>query len=331
MTVAAKSKGLGRGLSSLMGDDETAAAVEVEKPEAESVSPQVADKVLKEVEAAVKEPPKESKKEKDQEKEKAPPSVLPIAALTPTSLQPRKHFDAEHLRDLTNSIKTKGLLQPILVRKSSKAGEYEIVAGERRWRAAQKAKLHEVPVVIKHLNNQEVLQIALIENIQREDLTPIEEARAYERLINDFSNTQEDIAKFISKSRSHVANLLRLLTLPTDVIKLIEDGKLSMGHARTLVGLSNASALAKKIIKDKMSVRDAEQLTADKKAAKAVTKGSKSEKDADTKALERGMSEILGLKVDISHRGKSGGKLSIKYKTLEQLADICDRLKKNTS
>ena len=340
MATATKTKGLGRGLSSLMSDEETAATVEAKKPVPNPVQKKPNEQLLKEVEAAVKEPPKaatpapaEKAEGKAEEKGKAvpPPSVLPIASLTPTPLQPRKNFAPEQLRELANSIKTKGLLQPILVRKSGKAGGYEIVAGERRWRAAQKAKLHEVPVVVKHLNNQEVLQIAIIENIQREDLSSVEEARAYARLIDDFSNTQEDIAKFVSKSRSHVANLLRLLTLPEDVIELIETGKLSMGHARALVGQSDASALAKKAIKEKMTVRDVERLTSDKKAATAAAKGERSGKDADTKALEQGLSEILGLKVAIAHSGKSGGKIAIKYKTLEQLGDICDRLKKEPS
>lgn len=327
-TAAKKLKSLGRGLSSLMGDADTASTIETGTPAPKQAPPKPDNKALKQVQAAIKEPPKKAEPVLAKEKNKAPPSVLPIASLTPTPLQPRKNFHPEQIRELANSIKNKGLLQPILVRKSSKAGEYEIVAGERRWRAAQKAKLHEVPVVVKHLNNQEVLQISIIENIHREDLTPIEEARAYARLIDDFSNTQEDIAKLVSKSRSHIANLLRLLTLPEDVIELLDAGKLTMGHARTLVGKADASALAKKIIKEKMSVREAEQLTADKRAVSAAAKEGAPEKDADTRALEQGLSEILGLKVNIAHRGKTGGKLAIKYKTLEQLADICERLKK---
>ena len=340
MAPAAKSKGLGRGLSSLMGDDEVVTALK-KTPPPKKPAPQKTQQAVKDIKAAAeakkaepreqsKQQPKAAPAKAAKSEAKAAPNVLPIASLAPNALQPRTHFAPEQIRELADSIKKKGMLQPILVRKGSKAGQYEIVAGERRWRAAQKAKLHEVPVVLKQLNNQEVLQIAIIENIQREDLTPVDEARAYERLIKDFQNTQEDIAKLVSKSRSHIANLTRLLTLPKDVIELIEKGKLSMGHARPLVGKANASELAKKIIKDKLTAREAEALAADKKPAQAAAKKGKAEKDADTLALEKSLQDGLGLKVDISHRGKSGGRLTVRYKTLEQLDDICGRLVKRS-
>lgn len=303
--MAAKKRGLGKGLSALLGEDTSAA-----------LSPDVyMDKLAAKSTPKTKEPPK------------GPIGTVPIEFLMPTPLQPRRIFKEEQLKELANSIKEKGLLQPILVRPGQKPDSYEIVAGERRWRAAQKAGLHELPVVIRTLDNQEVLQVAIIENIQREDLTPVEEAQGYSRLINDFGHKQEEVAKFVGKSRSHVANLVRLLTLPQDVIKLIDEGLLTMGHARALVASDDPSALAKQIIAKGMNVREIEDLVGEKKSAGKPSKKTKKIKDADTLALEKSLSNSLGLKVDIQHKGKSG-RLVIHYKDLDQLDDVCARLKK---
>ena len=243
-------------------------------------------------------------------------------------MQPRRTFDETALSELTASVKEKGILQPILVRPGKTPEEgFEIIAGERRWRAAQKAGVHEVPVVIKQLSDQEVLEIALIENVQRADLNPVEEARGYRTLISQFSYTQEELAQVIGKSRSHLANALRLLTLPDEILDLVESGKLSAGHARTLVGQADPLSLAEKMISGNLSVRAAEDLvrTAGETGASKKTAGSS--KDADTLALERDVEAMLGLGIDIRHRGEKGGEVRIGYKSLEQLEDLCERLK----
>jgi ParB family chromosome partitioning protein len=249
---------------------------------------------------------------------------MPIEMLRSSPNNPRKHFADEDLDDLAKSIHDKGLLQPIVVRPIS-GGEYEIVAGERRWRAAQRAGIHDVPVLIRELNDGEALEIALIENIQRSDLNPLEEARAYGQLLEQFNYTQQQLAESIGKSRSHIANTLRLLNLPETVRSQIEMGNLTAGHARALVATDSPTELADKIIKLGLSVREAEGLARD--AAPGRKPKSKPEKDADTKALERTVSEAIGLKVDIAHKGDAGGSLIISYKTLEQLEDICQRLR----
>ena len=248
---------------------------------------------------------------------------LPIELIKANPNNPRKHFSEEELEDLAKSIREKGLLQPIMVRPLP-SGEHEIVAGERRWRAAQRAGVHEVPVIIKELSDSEALEIALIENIQRSDLNPLEEARAYSQLLDRFSYTQQQLADAIGKSRSHVANTLRLLNLPDAVRQQIEDGKLSAGHARTLVGIEAPGEVAEQIIKLGLSVREAEGLargiSTHKKAKPTL------EKDADTRALERLISEKIGLKVEIAHQQDGSGAMTISYKTLEQLDDVCRRL-----
>ncbi|MFM8747639.1 MAG: ParB/RepB/Spo0J family partition protein [Aestuariivirga sp.] len=248
---------------------------------------------------------------------------LPIDLIKANPNNPRKHFPEDDLEDLAKSIREKGLLQPITVRPLP-SGEHEIVAGERRWRAAQRAGVHEVPVIIRELSDSEALEIALIENIQRSDLNPLEEARAYSQLLDRFSYTQQQLADAIGKSRSHVANTLRLLNLPEAVRQQIEDGKLSAGHARTLVGIETPAELAEQIIKFGLSVREAESL------ARGVSSQSKAkakpEKDADTRALEKLISDKIGLKVEIAHRQDGSGAMTISYKTLEQLDDVCRRL-----
>lgn len=248
---------------------------------------------------------------------------LPIELLKASPNNPRKHFADSELEDLSKSIRDKGLLQPIVVRPLDH-GDYEIVAGERRWRAAQRAGIHDVPVLIRELTDGEALEIALVENIQRSDLNPLEEARAYALLIEQFTYTQQQLADSIGKSRSHIANTLRLMNLPETVRQHIEQGHLTAGHARALVATDSPAELADQIIKLGLSVREAEGLARDASVAKKPK--AKPEKDADTKALEKSVADALGLSVEINHRGDSGGTVVISYKSLEQLEDLCQRL-----
>jgi ParB family chromosome partitioning protein len=276
--------GLGRGLSALLGDDPVAEAA-----------------------------PRGGVRE------------VPIEKLHPNRYQPRTRFDDAAIEDLAASIRARGILQPILVRPSpSRAGEYEIVAGERRWRAAQRARLHQVPVVEKTLSDTESLELAIVENVQRQDLSPIDEARGYRRLIEEFGHSQQDVAEIVGKSRPHVANMVRLLSLPDKVQGLLESGALSAGHARTLVTSDNAEWLAEEIVNRGLNVRQAEELARD--TPKARAKGAqKPPKDADTRALEKQLSEALGLRVSIDHKGP-GGVVAISYGTLDQLDDVTGRL-----
>jgi ParB family transcriptional regulator, chromosome partitioning protein len=248
---------------------------------------------------------------------------LPIELLHSNPNNPRKQFREEELEDLSKSIREKGLLQPIVVRQRAD-GEFEIVAGERRWRASQRAGLHELPVLIRDLSDGETLEIALIENIQRSDLNPLEEARAYGQLLEQFSYTQQQLADSVGKSRSHIANTLRLLTLPESVRSYIEDGKLTAGHARTLVATDSPADLANKIISLGLSVREAETLTRNNPAT--PTRKAKAAKDADTRALEKQLADAMGLRVEIKAKGREGGTLLIKYKTLDQLDGITHQL-----
>jgi ParB family chromosome partitioning protein len=248
--------------------------------------------------------------------------LLPVAFLKPNRFQPRRFFDAGELKELADSIKEKGILQPILVRPTETRDSYEIVAGERRWRAAQLAKLHEVPVIVRTLTDGESLEIAIIENVQRAGLNAVEEAMGYQELINRFSYTQEQLSDVIGKSRSHIANMLRLLKLPESIKEMITDGRLSAGHARTLVGAPNPEQMAKAILAGGMTVRQAEKKAT---APKAPTKRNTS-KDADTKALESSISNALGMNVEIEHKGERGGIVKIHYKSLEQLDEIMRRL-----
>ncbi|SHH61066.1 ParB/RepB/Spo0J family partition protein [Marivita hallyeonensis] len=260
-----------------------------------------------------------------------PSRTLPVEQLFPNPDQPRRHFDADALDELKASIKSKGVIQPLIVR--PKAGEtdaYEIVAGERRWRAAQAAGVHDVPVVVREFSDEDVLEIAIIENIQRADLNAIEEAAGYEQLMSRFGHTQEKLAQALGKSRSHIANLLRLLTLPDVVKKAVQDGKLSAGHARALVTAPDPVLLAGDIVRRGLSVRETEKLVKDaqnpraEKPAKAKGTSSSGSKDADTKALEGDLSAALGMNVSINHHaGKESGAVTITYETLEDLDSLC--------
>ena len=249
---------------------------------------------------------------------------LQISDLVPNKYQPRKIFDENNLIDLTNSIKERGMIQPIIVRKSNDSeGKFEIIAGERRWLAAQRAGLHSVPVVITEADDLKSLEFAIVENVQRHDLNPLEEAQGYRRLIDEFSYDQEKVSKFIGKSRSHITNSLRLLNLPDDVIKLIETQKLTAGHAKILVGLDNASFVATKIIEKKLSVRQAENFV---KIFKNRKKSSLT-KDTNIIALELSISNKIGLNVEIKNNKRNKGKISFEYKDLDQLNKIIDLIK----
>lgn len=282
-----KPRGLGRGLSALMADVQPAAASDAPR---------------------------------------RPDQSVPIDHIRPNPDQPRRTFDDDALNELAASIKEKGVIQPLIVRRDPQETElYQIVAGERRWRASQMAQLHELPVLIREFDDTEVLEIAIIENIQRADLNPVDEATGYRQLMDRFGHTQDQMARALGKSRSHIANLLRLLNLPTDVLQWLTEGKLTAGHARALVGHDDASKLADHIISKRLSVRDAERLAktglpqSGAKQRKPVT----SVKDADTIQIENELSAQLRMKVSIDHKaGQDGGKLSISYKSLEQLDDL---------
>ena len=291
-----KPRGLGRGLSSLMGD-------------------------------ITKEPITSGVNSENQTDEK----LVPVEKIYPNPNQPRKSFQEEKLIELANSIKTKGLVQPLIVRKKKGTKEsFEIVAGERRWRAAQRAQIHELPVIVKDFSDIEVLEIAIIENVQRADLNPVEEALGYKNLMDNFDHTQEGLSKEIGKSRSHIANLLRLLTLPKEVQNLLISGQLTAGHARALVTSENPVALAKQIISLGLSVRDAERLAKNASQKNAVKKVKIKEKPADTVILETDLSAALKMKVLIDHEvGRENGFISISYKSLEDLDRISEMILNN--
>ena len=252
--------------------------------------------------------------------------VVAIEQLRPNPHQPRRRFDEAELETLVESVQEVGMLQPILVRRMGDSEEsFEIVAGERRWRAAQRAQLHQVPVVIKDLDDSQSLKIALVENIQREDLNAMEEAAGYHRLMEEYGLTQEALSLAVGRSRSHIANTVRLLGLPISVQTLVEEGVLSAGHARALLSADNAEKLAKRAVSKQLSVRAVEELVKEQKPVEVGRRPS-SEKDADTLALEHDLSSALGLHVDISHKGDAGGTVRINYKTLEQLDEVCRRL-----
>ncbi|MEO0751121.1 MAG: ParB/RepB/Spo0J family partition protein [Pseudomonadota bacterium] len=286
-----KKRGLGRGLSALMAD------VQDDMPKDETPSVRA-----------------------DQ--------MIPIEKIVPNPDQPRRHFDKDALEDLAASIAEKGVIQPLIVRR--KEGDtYEIVAGERRWRASQKSKLHEVPAIVRDFSDTEILEVAIIENIQRADLNPLEEAQAFRQLMEKFGHTQDELSKSLGKSRSHIANSVRLLTLPSDVQDLVKDGKLSAGHVRALITSEDPSGLALLAIKKGLSVREVEKM-AKSFSAETVSKKPKStrpvkvDKDADTKALERDLSANLGMKVSVEHsEGQENGKVVISYMTLEDLDTLC--------
>ncbi len=293
-----KRRGLGRGLSALMADVN-------ETEQSAARGPEAAER------------------------------FIPIERISPNPEQPRKRFDADDLNDLSSSIREKGVIQPLIVRARAD-GSFEIVAGERRWRAAQMAQLHELPVIVREFSDVEVLEVAIIENIQRADLNSIEEAAGYRQLMDRFGHTQEKMAEALGKSRSHIANLLRLLNLPEPVLEMVRKGDLSAGHARALIPASDPIALAKKVVSAGLSVRavealvkkelssDGENIFTKEKAAPVA------EKDADTKALEGDLSANLGMKVSIDHKpGQESGQLTLQYKSMDQLDELCRLLTGN--
>ncbi|MBD1169404.1 ParB/RepB/Spo0J family partition protein [Pelagibacterales bacterium SAG-MED08] len=252
---------------------------------------------------------------------------LSVSDLVPNKYQPRKIFDEENLNELANSIKERGILQPIIVRKSKKdQSKFEIIAGERRWLAAQKVGLNDVPVVITEADDLKSLEFAIVENVQRHDLNPLEEAQGYKKLIDEFSYDQEKVSKFIGKSRSYIANALRLLSLPDEVVKLVENQKLSAGHAKILVGLENASFVASKIIENKLSVRQAENFV---KLFKNKRQKPSNSKDANIMHLEMSIVNKVGLNVEIKNKKNNKGKITFEYKDLDQLNKIIDIIKLN--
>ena len=270
--------------------------------------------------------------EMDKPVEQARPAIgadgkLAIDLIDANPRNPRRAFAEEELTDLAQSIREHGIVQPVVVRPSPKAGRYEIIAGERRWRAAQRAGLTEVPIIIREVSDRVALELAIVENVQRADLNPIEEAAGYQQLIDEHSYTQSDLGQVIGKSRSHVANTLRLLKLPDSIRDMLVDGSLSAGHARTLVTAQDPAGLARRIVEEGLSVRQAEALA--QEPARAPGGGARpstpAQKDADTLALEKTLSDATGLKVTISH-GPKGGEIRIGYRTLEQLDDLCRRL-----
>jgi ParB family chromosome partitioning protein len=249
-----------------------------------------------------------------------------ITQIEPNPRNPRRAFAEGDLEDLAQSIREHGLVQPVVVRPAATPGRYEIIAGERRWRAAQKAGLTDIPIIIREVDDRVALEIAIVENVQRADLNPLEEALGYQQLIEGHSYTQADLGHVIGKSRSHVANTLRLLKLPESVRSLLIDGSLSAGHARTLVTAIDPEGLARRIVEEGLSVRQAEALAQNPVAETApAARSATKEKDADTLALEKALTDVVGLRVAINH-GQSGGDLRISYKTLEQLDDLCRRL-----
>ena len=295
MASEKKSSRLGKGLSALIGEYES-----FEDSAAESVT----------------------KREVD---------VLKIKDIQPNPNQPRKYFDKDKLDELSSSIRTKGVLTPILVREVEDEGyKYQIIAGERRWRAAKQADVKEIPARILKTNEVELLEIGLIENIQRENLNPLEEAEGYQSLINRFGKTQESLAEAVGKSRAHVANMMRLLQLPEGVLEHLKMGEISAGHARAALGADDPEAIIDEVIAKKLSVRETEKLVQKQKTENfsGASRPKSSEKDVDTEALEADLSRALGLVVDIKSTAK-GGELKIKYRDLEQLDDICRRLSRN--
>lgn len=292
MTKPDRKRGLGRGLSALMSD------VTVDAVDRSAVAGQT--------------------------------QMLPVEHIKPNPDQPRKSFDEEDLADLAASIREKGIIQPLVVRRLA-GNEHQIVAGERRWRAAQLAQLHEVPVVIREFSDQEVIEIAIIENVQRADLNPIEEAAGYRQLMDKFGHTQERLAEALGKSRSHIANLLRLLQLPQSVIAMVTDGRLTSGHARALITAEHPERLAQEILRKGLSVRATEALVKRQSSGPGQAPGRhrsrQSDKDADTLALEGDLSAALGMRVTVTHaEGEEGGTLSIRYRDLDQLDELCKAL-----
>lgn len=307
--VNPKNRGLGRGLDAIFGEDESANVsreTQDDAGESDLSANDIIGSDLKRREMAVE-------------------------CLRPCDFQPRKFFDEDALEDLARSIGMHGMLQPIVARPiAEEENQYEIIAGERRWRAAQMVQMHQVPVIIQYLDDAAVLEIALIENLQREDLTPIEEAKALQKLMDVYGHTQEKLSISIGKSRSAIANMLRLLQLPDSVQSMVEEGKLSAGHARSLIGQENAEELAKEIISDKLSVRDIEQKVKKSKSKKQAKSADMNQegKNVNTAALEEEMSRILGMAVTIKSSKNNSGFVKVDFKSLDQLDDVLHRLSK---
>jgi len=250
---------------------------------------------------------------------------LPVDFLIANRANPRREFDAGQLEELTNSIREKGVMQPLLVRPTTDPNQFEIIAGERRWRASQRAGLNEVPVIVRDVDDREALELAIIENVQRVDLNPLEEALGYGQLVDQFDYTQQDLAQIIGKSPAHVANTLRLLKLPQEVRDMVSRGDLTAGHARTLITAEDPAATARRIVGSGLSVREAEALNQRESPAPRKKPAEPAIKDADTAALEKRLSDVLGLHVTVDHK-EQGGRLEIRYRTLEQLDGICMKL-----
>jgi ParB family chromosome partitioning protein len=299
-----KRRNLGRGLSALLGDSGVVAATAVMDRGGAAMAPAAGERVTG-------------------------LRTVPTAEVRPGRFQPRRQFDDDAIADLVESVREKGILQPILVRPyPGQADLYEIIAGERRWRAAQRAQLHEVPVIVRHFTDKEALEVALVENLQRQDLSPLEEADGYRRLVDEFSHTQEELAKAVGKSRSHVANMMRLLQLPDPIKAMVDKGQMSAGHARALLTAVDPVALARQVVDKGLNVRQTEKLAAgDAAKPRPLSAAGRavSAKDTDTAALERDLAGLLGVKVTITAHGK-GGELTIAYASLEQLDDILSRL-----
>lgn len=312
MSAVEKRQPLGRGLNALFGED-TASPYGVTLASADKVAA-AATTTATPLKGLIK---------------------VAVTTISPSPFQPRKVFSDESLNELASSLKQHGMAQPMVVRpKPNTPGQYELIAGERRWRAAQRVPMHEVPVIVQEIDDKTAMEIALIENLQRVDLNPLEEARAFQRLIDEYSYKHDQLATVLGKSRSHITNLLRLLQLPESVQDKLLDGSLTMGHARALITAENPEALAQQIIKNNLSVRDAEKLASKKrdigtsdKIAAAIGKATKSQqKDADIRALETNLSQLLGLHVSIDPQGTTKGTISIAYQTLDQLDDVLRRL-----
>ena len=303
--IRKRPSGLGRGLNGLFGDAAVEAPVLATPGSAAPPAPVAADSV----------------------------QHVPVGAIRPLPGQPRRHFDENAIAELADSIGLRGLLQPIIVRRAPDGDGFQLVAGERRWRAAQRAGLHQIPALVRELDDAATYEIALVENIQRQDLNAIEEASAYRRLIEDFGHNQEALAKLVGKSRSHVANLMRLLDLPASVQELVGDGSLAMGHARALIGVDDAEAIARRVAKEGLSVRAVEALVRAGKGGDAPRQAPLEYKsmdgvgrDPDIVAVERHLSELLGIGVAIQYAGEGKGALTLKFASLDQLDMICQRL-----
>lgn len=328
-----KAAGLGRGLNALLGEVRTERPIQQDNGGQAIALASASDGDIVLAGPSAADPARQGIKASGQDIARdSLVEMLPIARIKPHPDQPRRFFDNDALDELAASIKQRGVIQPIIVRPvADKAGHYQLVAGERRWRAAQRARLHEIPALVRELDERDTLTLALIENIQREDLTPIEEARAYRNLMEQDDLSHNALAQMVDKSRSHVANMIRLLALPDSVLSLVDEGKLSMGHARALINSNNAEAIAQKAVKDNLSVRQIEKLVRNKANAKAAKNGNISSGDKklddDIATVVRHLSDLLGMNVSIDPgKNPATGQLSVRYSSLDQLDLLCQRL-----